>query len=310
MVSPYQDVWRDGHAVTAGERDCAGRYDVVRGVLDGVPEPFTMLDIGAHSGYFSVRAAEDYMCRVIAVDDHRELGKAASLQVAVTSRRVDADWLAARPRVDVVLALSVLHHMPDWRRVLDEITACRHAAVVEVPHPDETWMRSASARHEVPELHETVLSAGERIGESERVGRDGRTYQRPIVVIDGRIRRHAGTVFGGSGSNSRKMRQFGDGLNAALGYEPFWGSLNLHMPHAVRLGEPWLNWLGRDGAKTRDYQFWRAWIGGLRCHAMIPGNRGHGPDCVEIVAPVKLRDHLGLADGDTVTIDVEPGKTV
>lgn len=304
MVSPYQDVWRDGHAVTAGERDCAGRYTVIRGVLDRIDEPFTMLDIGAHAGYFSVRTAEDYNCRVTAVDNHPAL-RVRSDRVTVVPRRVDADWLPAQPRVDVVLALSVLHHMPDWRRVLAEIAACRHTAVVEIPHPDETWMRSAAARHEVPELHEAVLSAGKQIGESERVGRDGVTYVRPIVAIPGRVQRLVGTVFAGSGSNSRKMRQFGTGLDDALGYEPFWGSLNLRMSHAVRFGEPWLDWLGRDGTRTRDYQFWRAWIGGLPCHAMIPGARNHGPDCAEIVAPVKLRDRLGLADGDTVTVDVE-----
>lgn len=304
-MSPYQDVWRDGRLVAAGDRDCAGRYDLLRGVLDRVAEPFTLLDLGAYTGYFAVRAAEDYDCRVTAVDDHRPLARAASDRVDVVTHRVDAGWLAARPRVDVVLALSVLHHMPDWRRVLVEVAACRHTAVVEVPRPDETWMRRAAARREVGDIHDAVLAVGERIGESERVGRNGRAYARPIVAIPGRVRRLTGTVFGGSGSNSRRMRQFGTGLDRRLGYEPFWGSLNLRMPDALRLGAPWLDWVGRNGSRRRDYQFWRAWIGGLPCHAMIPGRRGHGPDCVEIVAPVRLRDHLGLADGDTVTVDVE-----
>lgn len=313
----YQPVWRDGALRPVGRVDRADsgdRYETVAKQLEPLGA-FTALDLGAAEGYFTVRIAEDFRSYVTAVDDNPrlpELDCGPNGAVHVLNRRVTAGYLAAIPRDDVVLALSVLHHFQDWRAVLRWVVACREFALIEVPHPGERWMRVAAARHELREIHDTVaaLPGAVRIAEHERVGRDGSRHARPMFRVPGTVRGLRGIVFAGSGSCSRKLPEFGNGLAARLGYVPFWGSLNLKLDSAAALGEPVVNWVGRNrSGRTRDYQFWDAWLAGneVPVHVMVPGRRGHGRDCVELVSPVKLRDALGLAAGASVEVDVELG---
>ena len=301
---PYQDLWRDGELLAAGSRDCRGRYDLVAATLP--KGPFTVLDVGAYTGYFSIRVTEEFEATATAVDDFAGLAGAASDRVAVIRRRLGPRGLDALPRHDVVLALSVLHHMQDWQSALRALRACRSHLVIEVCHPDERWMRAAASRHEVAAQYKAASSVpGARLlGTSPRLGRDGVTYPRAMFLVPGTVRTLTGQAFTGSGSCSRNMPRYDRGLGAKLGYEPFPGSLNLRMPAPHALGRPALAWVG---AKQRDRQFWRAWVEDLPCHAHVPGRRNHGPDVLELVAPVCLRERLRLKDGDQVTFDVEVG---
>jgi hypothetical protein len=312
-LSTYQPTWQDGAVVAAGERECADRYEVIRGVLAAVAQdgPFTTLDLGAAQGYFATRAAEDFDCQVTAVDSDRRLAAAASQRVRTSIQRIDAVGMRRMARHDVVLALSVLHHFRDWPVILNQVRACRRWAVIEVPHPGERWMRSAAARHQLGALHDAVAAvATRRLGEFERTGRDGSRHLRPMFLVPGTIRTVTGTVFSGSGTCSRKLRPdlHARGLDKHLGYQPYPGSLNLRCEEPVELGAPAVNWPGKIGSKKRPYWFWPAWIGKHACHAMDPAGRGHGPNCIEVVAPTKLRDTFKLGDGDTLRIDVEANR--
>jgi CTP-dependent riboflavin kinase len=297
-------------ATTAGERSCVDRWDVIRWHLASLDEPFTVLDLGANAGWFSTRLAEEFDCQVTAIDDHRDLSSIASDRVTVLNRRVSARHLREMPRFDVVLALSVLHHMADWRAVFDQVRACRRGAFVEVPAPGEEWMRWAAARHELPAIHDKVAGAAFRlIGEFERTGRDGSVHQRPMFLVHGTLTTLAGTVFSGSGTCSRKLTPtlHARGLDRELGYQPYPGSLNLRCETTVDLGTPWLAWPGLVKGRSRPYWFWPAWLNGHPVHAMDPAGRGHGPGCIEVVAPRSMRDSLGLVDGDAVTLEVACG---
>jgi hypothetical protein len=301
----YQDVWRDGVKVSAGERDCEGRYELIVATLPAAAG-FSVLDVGAYTGYFATRIVEDFEATATAVDDYDGLAAAASPAIKVIGRRLSPAELDAMPRHDVVLALSVLHHFKDWQAALRALHACRSHLLIEVCQPNEAWMRRAASRREVAAQHRTVssLPGAELLGTSPRTGRDGVTYERPLYRVPGTVRTLTGVAFTGSGWCSRLMPRYDAGLGEKLGYEPFPGSLNVRLagPHA--LGKPWLDW---RPAKRHDRQLWRAWVGDLACHAHVPGTRNHGPDTLELVAPVKLRDRLGIADGDTVTFDVEVG---
>lgn len=311
-MAKYQTTWRDGLPLETGQRDCGDRWAMIAPELAEIQRPFTMLDVGAAQGYFSARAAEEFDCFVTAIDPNPDLRAVGSPTIKTIIGKVDRHSLAAMPRVDVVLALSVLHHFPKWREVFDRLRQCREFLIVETPHPDEDWMRSAAARGHLPEIHALVQSyAVKRLGTSPRASRDGKkTYERPVYLVPGTIRTLEGRVFAGSGTNSRKMPRYSKGLDKRLGYQPTPGSLNLRLDRQPRWGEPAVDWLGRHGSSTRDYQMWDAWIGETRCHAMRPGKRGHGPDCVEMIAAHRLRNRFGLADGDTVRVDVEQSREV
>jgi riboflavin kinase len=294
-----------------GERACADRYQAIKRVLSMLPTPFTLLDFGANAGYFARRTVEDFDAVATAVDDHRGLPAAASENLVVVNKRLDVNGMRMLPRHDVALALSVLHHIADWPRMLDQIRACRQFAVIEVPHPDERWMRSAAARHQLREIHDTVAGlASARLGTFQRTGRDGSNHARPMFLVPGTLERIEGTVFSGSGTCGRKLTPalHGRGLDRELGYQPFPGSLNLRLDvDNDALGDPHIDWPGTVNGKKRPYWFWPAWVDGLACHAMIPATRGHGPNHVELVAPVRLRDQLDLNDGDTLMVDVARG---
>lgn len=308
----YQPTWRDGAVLAAGERDCADRYEPIRDLLATIDGPFTVLDLGANGGYFTARIVDDFpAARVTAVDPRPEVRQVAGDRVSVVQQRVDAAVLRALPRHDVVLALSVLHHLPDWRQAFGWLRACRRWLVAEVPAPGERWMRSAAARHELPALHKTAAAAAtRRLGEFERTGRDGSRHRRPMFQIDGTVITLTGVVFAGSGTCSRKLRPdlHARGLDRLLGYQPYLGSLNLRCDAPVNLGAPVVNWPGSVNGRDRPYWFWPAWLDDLPLHAMIPASRGHGPNHVELVAPTRLRDTLRLTDGDRVTVEVQRGR--
>lgn len=306
MKQRYQPEFVDGCSTGGAVRDCEDRYAAIREAL-GEPGAFTVADIGAYSGWFARRIAGDYPdARVTAIDDQPLLAAAAGPQVTVIPRRLDTAGLWALPRHDVTLALSVLHHIVDFAAALEAVRACRLLALVEVPHPDERWMRRAAGRHRLGELHDLVAASGTLLGRFERTGTDGVTYRRPMYAVPGTVRQVTGWAFTGGGWCSKKLPPFSRGLDQRLGYQPYPGSLNLRVAEPFALGPPAVNWVGKRGSRTRDYQFWRAWTGDLACHAMVPGTRGHGPDCIEMTAPVRLRDHLRIKDGDAVTVDVEP----
>lgn len=301
---PYQDIWQNGHLVRQGERNCAERWDLMYFELLKIPEPFTVLDVGANEGYFCARLKESFDCHVTASDKERYM------RSLVDDAHVDR-WLTTMTalrlersqRYDVVLGLSVLHHFRDWELAYHAMRACRRSAIIEVPAIDEQWMKMAKSRDSLPAISAAVSADGRLLGHTERTGRDGSVHQRPLYSVPGRVEQYTGTVFSGSGSCSRNMPRYDRGIEKLLGYRPFHGSLNLRMASEIDLGLPTWNWIG---AKGRDRQLWRAWIDGYFCHAMIPGDRGHGPDVIELIAPNKIRDKF-LRDSSELTVDIEHG---
>jgi riboflavin kinase len=104
------------------------------------------------------------------------------------------------------------------------------------------------------------------------------------------------------------QRQFQD----KLGYSPFPGTLNLALdeestrarsaldrPDGILI-EEWENDERTFGAVT----CYPATIGGVDGHVIEP-HRSHYPDdMLELIAPVKLVDELGVGDGDELTVEV------
>ncbi|MFW5415112.1 class I SAM-dependent methyltransferase [Nocardiopsis sp. CNT-189] len=116
-----------------------------------------VLDLGAYAGYFAVRLVEDFDAHVVAVDDHPPLRKAASDRITVINHRMNADQIDALGDFDAVLLLSVLHHAPNWRRILEVV--CRRSTLLylETPDPSEHLPRAAA--------HTPALAAAvERLG--------------------------------------------------------------------------------------------------------------------------------------------------
>jgi riboflavin kinase len=124
-----------------------------------------------------------------------------------------------------------------------------------------------------------------------------------------------GAVISGLGEGRYYMslpeyrRQFAD----HLGYEPFPGTLNLHLtpPSAqVKKKLEVLEWIGIDGFSSDNRTFGGAKalpcrIEDIPCAIVVPGRSHYPDDVVEVIAPVGLRERFGLNDRDTVTIVVD-----
>ncbi|MFW5964498.1 MAG: DUF120 domain-containing protein [Natronomonas sp.] len=130
----------------------------------------------------------------------------------------------------------------------------------------------------------------------------------------------AGVVTSGMGegrhyiSLSGYMEQFRD----RLGYEPFAGTLNVELDDEsvrARARMDALDPVGIDGWEDDDRTYgpafcWPATVetaDGTHyedAHVIAPERTHHGTDQLEIIAPDRLRDELGLNDDDHVTIHV------
>lgn len=116
----YQDLWLNGRCIKRGERECASRYELVRQVCALFEGPFTVCDIGANMCYFGIRLAEDFpLCEVMAFEfDHFELRERhlrandVCGRVSLVKKRLTVEDVLQLPRFDLVLALSVMHHLP------------------------------------------------------------------------------------------------------------------------------------------------------------------------------------------------------
>lgn len=116
----YQDTWLNGKCIAKGQRDCEGRYELIKSVCH-IINPATVLDIGANMCYFGLRLIEDFNCYVMAFEFNSFEMRQAHVKRNNTDRLMllnrklslsDLDILKASASFDLVLALSVLHHVP------------------------------------------------------------------------------------------------------------------------------------------------------------------------------------------------------
>ena len=143
----YQDVWIKGELKQRGERECASRFEIIKQFCAQYTRPFTVLDFGANSGYFTIRLTELFNCTVVAIEGDWSamlceiLGANDSRRVVVLNQMFDLPQLRMLARVehfDLVLAMSVIHHVRGGPMV-DIFEALRDLGdhlIVELPVED------------------------------------------------------------------------------------------------------------------------------------------------------------------------------
>jgi hypothetical protein len=305
----YQDLVDEmGQTLAPGYRECEKRYELIRQVVEPLRRPFTVLDLGANAGYFSIRLTQDYGARCVAVEPMPDIKKAEGRVAAIVNRAVTPDDVHRLGTFDVVLGLSVLHHMKYWRKMLEMMNSiARSVLIIETPSCKER-LKKAVACHELPMILSYVQSAGlKKIGSTPAVWQ--RDVMRPMYAITRNGLPTRGEVFSGSGQNGIHTSQSQNELATVLGYEPYPGSLNLRTKWAFRLGAyttEFVDSRGRGGRRGGDYQIWHARVDGFDgpAHVFRPGRRSHGRYVLEVWAPVNLREHLGLKDGSMVRLRI------
>ncbi|MFC7322624.1 class I SAM-dependent methyltransferase [Halobacillus campisalis] len=124
----YQDVWVKGKVVKKGKRECEKRYKKIKEQLNRIKQPFTVLDIGADSGYFSFRIAEDFNAQVTMLTSDKKIDNIMrqnnNKNVKLIREEVNVDnlkVLTEKEDFDVILALSILHHCDEYEELIDMI---------------------------------------------------------------------------------------------------------------------------------------------------------------------------------------------
>lgn len=114
----YQDIWLNGKLIEKGERECEQRYSVIKSYLDTV-QPKSILDIGANMCYFGIRLSEDFDCSVMAFEFHQYEKRKAIVdqqkgeRITFIKKKLKFKNIEGLPHFDVILALSVLHHVQE-----------------------------------------------------------------------------------------------------------------------------------------------------------------------------------------------------
>jgi len=164
-------------------------------------------------------------------------------------------------------------------------------------------------------------------GETVRITEKGReqlqtVYLRLKVALEKektRVITLEGEVVSGVGEGAYYMSLEGykEQFRVKLGFEPYPGTLNLRLSESSLLQRKILDTL--DSVTVKGFDNDKRTYGDVECFSALIQRRVRGaivlidrthytPSTLEVVAPVRLRDELGLKDGDTVIVEVSIGR--
>lgn len=178
----YQDVWLNGKLRQAGYRSCEPRYEIISEFCrKNLGNGLSVCDIGANMAYFSIRLVEDFHATAIAFEFHQFEKRWAILRKQRTDRLMyvnrklclnDLHVMANTCRFDLVLGLSVLHHVKgESKQWIDLMRVMSRFTIVEVALGD-------SAR--AVKKGVAIREGGEIIGYGDSHLKKG--FKRPIIA--------------------------------------------------------------------------------------------------------------------------------
>lgn len=114
----------------------------------------------------------------------------------------------------------------------------------------------------------------------------------------------------GEGKYYLSLEGYRKAVRQKLGFRPFPGTLNVKMDEDDRWKkqqiiqmEPVIIPGFRDRKRTYGDLFsYRCRLGEEECAVVVPMRTHHGPDIIEVIAPVDLKKALGKKDGDRVKV--------
>lgn len=122
------------------------KYAAIHDVLKRIDHPLKLLDLGACSGFFALKAAEDFPTSHSVMIDL--LDRTTDICVANTDRNnisylqkrfafQDFAELSRREQFDVVLILNVLHHCGEWNQMFNELKKMSSYVIIDIPPPED-----------------------------------------------------------------------------------------------------------------------------------------------------------------------------
>ena len=129
------------------------------------------------------------------------------------------------------------------------------------------------------------------------------------ILSEGRI--ILGEVISVLGEGAYYVKHYSELINEYLGFDPYPGTLNLKVlfPKTIfdalyKVKPVIIPGFVKEGRTFGDVRAYRVKINGVNGAIVIPSRTIHPPRIAEVIAPVCLREVLGLKDGDKVRIEV------
>jgi SAM-dependent methyltransferase len=163
----YQDILVNDQVLRKGSGpDCASRYEALKPILDSFDRPFTVLDIGANNGYFSLRIARDYNATCVLIDTTDRLTEICTCNTELDRlvylkkylRLQDIQQLSQLEHFDVILIFHVLHHVDSWHGFLEALFRMGDHVIIETPPYNDT---SLCAKPTIPAIEHYLLQKEE-----------------------------------------------------------------------------------------------------------------------------------------------------
>ncbi len=111
-----------------------------------------------------------------------------------------------------------------------------------------------------------------------------------------------GKIVKGFGEGSFYVGKYGQLFEQALGFLPFAGTLNVKVERKPELKNPITV---SPGGSFKPVHCYLAKIGDMRCAIVMPEATRHPKDVIEIIAPVSVKQHYSLKDGDKIECSIE-----
>ncbi len=188
--SLYQPVYMKGKLIKTRDRNCLDRWEMIKKEITALPAK-SVVDLGCAEGFYVIQAARELDCFSLGIDaDIRSLNVARSqlalekiTNASFSQSVIDEHLLDKLPRFDLVIFMSVMHHMMYkngenyCRLILQKLRPkIGKAMIFEMGQSDEhmhEWSRKLPDMG--PNPHEWIkrflLSCGfsnaEKIGESD-----------------------------------------------------------------------------------------------------------------------------------------------
>jgi SAM-dependent methyltransferase len=187
----YQDIWVNGECVSKGKRDSASRYGIIKTYCTIFDKPFTVLDIGANMCYFGLRLIEDFGCTVTAFEFDQFQDRLKYVKQNKTDKLLfinhklhlnDLKIMNQHCHFDLILALSVLHHVNDSDLWIQELRKLGDNIIIEFALEDSK--RVAIRKNYTIPLDSVILGYGNSHLKEN--------FKRPIVLVRGNCEKTIG----------------------------------------------------------------------------------------------------------------------
>ena len=188
--SLYQPVYLRGKLIKRGDRDIWDRWEMIRKEIVSLNAK-SVLDLGCAEGFYVIQSAKEFGCISVGVESNvarfnvaqSQLALERSMPVGFILGVVDQGFLDKLPSFDLVIFMSVLHHImyrkgEDYcRQILQKLRAkIGKAMIFEMGQSDESfhdWSKQLPDMGTDPHMwiEKFLLSCGfshvTKIGESD-----------------------------------------------------------------------------------------------------------------------------------------------